>query len=297
MIDARFQVSPARQTRPGTGNRGGERKVHELLASSSGRVHVCAHRGHSIDRPENTMAAFRRAVELGCTSLEIDVVMSGDGEIVVLHDLTVDRTTDQCGFAEDMTVAQLRMLDAGSPFHRDFAGARIPLLSEVLEFAREERVGVHCEIKDPCNEDALIARLAEILEQTGAMDWLVAISFDHQQLAKAKAAIPGLRAEGITHARHVDPAGLVVRSGLDAISVEVDRFRAEDGHAIHEVGVAIRCHLPVPAVIESFAQYGRDLRQIAGGWVAEGVVDTLSGDDVGYLRDLVDEFTPESRTF
>ena len=267
--------------------------MHELLASSSGRVHVCGHRGHSIDRPENTMAAFRRAVELGCTSLEIDVVMSRDGDIVVLHDLTVDRTTDGHGFAEDMTVARLKMLDAGAAFHRDFAGERIPLLSEVLEFAREESVGLHCEIKDPVNEDALIARLGELLEQTGTLDWLIAISFDHQQLAKAKAAIPGLRTEGITHARHVDPAGLVVRADLDAISVEVNTFRAEDGRAIHEAGVSIRCHLPVPAVIESFAQYGRDLRQLAGSWVAEGVVDTLSGDDVGYLRDLVDEFTPD----
>ena len=241
------------------------------------------------------MAAFRRAVELGCTSLEIDVVMSRDRDIVVLHDLTVDRTTDGRGLVGDMTVAQLQMLDAGVGFHRDFAGERIPLLSEVLEFAREQRVGVHCEIKDPGNEDALIARLAEILEQTGTIDWLVAISFDHQQLAKAKAAIPGLRTEGITHARHVDPAGLVVRSGLDAISVEVNTFRAEDGHAIHGVGVAVRCHLPAPAVIDSYARYGLDLRQIAGGWVAEGVVDTLSGDDVGYLRELVDEFSPEGR--
>ena len=266
--------------------------MHELLASESGRVHVCGHRGQSIDRPENTMSAFRRAVELGCTSLEIDVVMSRDGDVVVLHDLTVDRTTDGRGFAEDMTVAELKKLDAGAKFRSDFAGERIPLLSEVLEFAREERVGLHCEIKDPGNEDPLIARLAELLEQTGTIDWFIAISFDHQQLAKAKAAIPGLRTEGITHARHVDPAGLVVRSDLDAISVEAGRFRAEDGRAIHEVGVSIRCHLPVPAVIESYSQYGRDLRRIAGSWIAEGVVDTLSGDDVGYLRDLVDEFAP-----
>ena len=67
--------------------------MYELLASKAGRVHVCGHRGHCIDRPENTMAAFCRAVEFGCTSLEIDVVLSGDGDIVVLHDITVDRTT------------------------------------------------------------------------------------------------------------------------------------------------------------------------------------------------------------
>ena len=266
--------------------------MYELLVSKSGRVHVCAHRGHCMDRPENTMAAFRRAVELGCTSLEIDVVMSGDGEIVVLHDLTVDRTTDGRGFAEDMSTAEIRSLDAGSRFDEAFAGERIPLLRDVLNFARENGVGLHCEIKDSRNEDALIARLAELLRDTRAMDWLVAISFDHQQLLKAKAAIPGLRTEGITHARHVDPAGLVARAGLDSVSVEANTFHAEDGRAIHEAGVAIRCHLPRPDVIANYGQYGRDLRSLAGGWIADGVVDTVSGDDVGFLRTLVNEFSP-----
>lgn len=266
--------------------------MYDLLASKSGRVHVCGHRGHSIDQPENTMAAFRRAVELGGTSLEIDIVMSGDGDIVVLHDLTVDRTTNGRGFAEDMTNAEICALDAGSAFHEKFAGERVPLLSDILVFAREERIGLHCEIKDPGNEDALIARLADLLADTGAIDWFVAISFDHQQLAKAKTVIPGLRTEGITHARHVDPGGLVARAGLDSVSVEAGRFRAEDGRAIHQAGVAIRCHLPAPQKIAKLEQYGRDLRSIVGAWVAEGVVDTLSGDDVGYLRALVDEFAP-----
>ncbi len=266
--------------------------MYELLASNSRRVHVCAHRGHCMDRPENTMAAFRRAVELGCTSLEIDVVMSGDGEIVVLHDLTVDRTTNGRGFAEDMTAAEICALDAGSGFDEEFAGERIPLLRDVLNFACEHGVGLHCEIKDSRNEDALIARLAELLRETRAMDWLVAISFDHQQLLKAKAAIPGLRTEGITHARHVDPAGLVTKAGLDSISVEANTFHPEDGRAIHKAGVAIRCHLPRPAVIASYEQYGRDLRALAGSWIADGVVDTVSGDDVGYLYALVEEFLP-----
>lgn len=266
--------------------------MYELLASKAGRVHVCGHRGHCIDRPENTMAAFRRAVEFGCTSLEIDVVLSGDGDIVVLHDITVDRTTDGRGFAEDMTAAAICALDAGSKFHPSFAGERVPLLSEVLAFAQEEGVGLHCEIKELGNEDALIARLAELLGDTGAMDWFVAISFDHQQLAKAKTAISGLRTEGITHARHIDPAGLVLRAGLDSVSIVASMFHAEDGRAIHEAGVAIRCHLPPPDKIASLEQYGRDLRSVAGSWVAEGLVDTLSGDDVGYLRALVDEFAP-----
>jgi len=266
--------------------------MHELLASKSGRVHVCGHRGQSVDYPENTMAAFRRAVELGADALEIDIVTSGDGDIVVLHDIALDRTTNGQGPANGKTAAQIHALDAGSKCAGRFAGEPVPLLGEVLAYARDNHIGLHVEIKDAENEDILIARLKDLLAETGAMDWVVAISFDHQQLAKAKAMIPGLRTEGITHARHVDPRGLVTRAGLDSVSVEVDVFRAEDGRAIHAVGVAIRCHLPPPARIAAIESYGRAVRSVVGGWVAEGVVDCLSGDDVGYLRALVDEFRP-----
>lgn len=265
--------------------------MYELLTSNSGRVQVCGHRGHSIDQPENTMVAYRKCAELGGTSLEIDIVLSKDGEIVVLHDITVDRTTNGRGFAEDLTAAEIIALDAGSSFGAKFTGEPVPLLRDILVYARENNVGLHCEIKDASNEDRLIVRLGELLAETRAMDWFVAISFDHQQLAKAKAAIPGLRTEGITHARHVDPAGLVARAGLDSVSVEVDRFRADDGHAIHSAGVAIRCHLPVPSKIAKIEQYGRDVRGHVGGLIREGLIDVLSGDDVEYLRALVDEYS------
>ena len=106
--------------------------------------------------------------------------------------------------------------------------------------ARDTGIGLHCEIEDPKNGDALIARLGDLLDQTAAMDWPVAMSCDHQQLAKARAAIPGLGTEGITDARHLDPAELVRRAGQGS-SVSADRFRAEDGDASHDAGVAIRC--------------------------------------------------------
>ena len=120
----------------------------------------------------------------------------------------------------------------------------------------------------------------------------MAISFDHQQLAKAKAAIPGLRTEGITHARHVGPGNLVSRAGIDSVSIEAERFDPEDARAIHEAGVAIRCHIPAPHKIAAIEAYGRDVRGPIGAWVGAGLVDILSGDDVDYLRTLVEEFAP-----
>lgn len=98
-----------------------------------GRVLNLAHRGASAVAPPNTLAAFEKAVELGADGIEMDVHLSADGVPVVIHDYTVDATTDGSGRVADMTLAQLKELDAGSPFDPTFAGERIPTLGEVLE--------------------------------------------------------------------------------------------------------------------------------------------------------------------
>ncbi len=264
--------------------------MFELLASRSGRVHVCGHRGHSIGAPENTLAAFKQTKELGGSSCEIDVVLSQDGEIVVLHDITLDRTTNGTGFAADMPASQIAQLDAGSSFSQDFAGEPVPLLHETLAFAREEEMGLHIEIKDSRNADALIDRLGALVEETATRDWIVVISFDHQQLLKVKERIPGVRTEGITHARHADPAAMVRSAKLDSVSVELGRFYPEDAEAIHAAGVAIRFHLPVPRKLNHLERHGWDIRQHVGDMLSAGCVDSVSGDDVAYLRALVDDF-------
>ena len=107
---------------------------------------VIAHRGASSYAPENTLAAFDLALAMGARHLELDVHLSSDGHVVVIHDDTVDRTTNGSGTVTGHTLAALQELDAGSWFGAAFAGARIPTLDEVL--ARYQgRVHVHTEIK------------------------------------------------------------------------------------------------------------------------------------------------------
>ena len=89
---------------------------------------IVAHRGSRINRPENTLAAFEEAVRVGADGIELDIHLSKDGEVVVIHDETVDRTTDGCGRISQMTVADLRELDAGAWFDVAFAGQKIPTL-------------------------------------------------------------------------------------------------------------------------------------------------------------------------
>ena len=92
-----------------------------------------AHRGASAVAPGNTLAAFEKAVELGADGAEFDVQPSSDGVPVVIHDFTVDRTTDSSGRVAEMSLAQLKELDAGAAFSPTFAGQRVPTLAEVLE--------------------------------------------------------------------------------------------------------------------------------------------------------------------
>jgi glycerophosphoryl diester phosphodiesterase len=110
------------------------------------RVDVIAHRGASADAPENTPAAFRRAVELGADWFECDVTRTKDGRLVMIHDDTVDRTTDGRGRVADLTFDEVRRLDAGSWKGAAFAGERIPTLEETLELAGG-RSGAYVEIK------------------------------------------------------------------------------------------------------------------------------------------------------
>jgi glycerophosphoryl diester phosphodiesterase len=94
---------------------------------------IFAHRGASAWAPENTLAAFRLAVEHGAPAIELDVKLTSDRKVVVLHDQTVDRTTNGHGDLRQFSLADLRELDAGGPFSAEYQGERIPTLVEVFE--------------------------------------------------------------------------------------------------------------------------------------------------------------------
>jgi len=115
------------------------------------KILVLGHRGYSAKYPENTLLAFRKAIEAGADGIELDVWMSRDGEIVVIHDGTVDRTSNGSGKVKEMTLEELRELDFGN-------GERIPTLEEVFDAVPENAV-VNVEIKDV---DA-VKRTAEII--------------------------------------------------------------------------------------------------------------------------------------
>jgi glycerophosphoryl diester phosphodiesterase len=153
------------------------------MAAVKKNVWVIGHRGASGSAPENTLAAFRLAVEQGARFIETDLRLSRDARLVAIHDATLDRTTSGRGRVRDFTLAELRQLDAGAWFAPEFAGQRIPTLEEILAFSRERDVDFFLEVKDdPAEgaEPALVSCLRDVAEAAP----LVILSFHRKTLAR-----------------------------------------------------------------------------------------------------------------
>ena len=134
-----------------------------------GRVAVIAHRGASAYAPENTLAAFALAAEMGADWFELDCTLTKDGAVIVIHDDTIDRTTGVEGVVAEMTLSELKRYDAGSWFDAKFAGERLPTLGEALDLAQEKRIGVYVEIKNSDDDRELMLGLLAWADDGGVL--------------------------------------------------------------------------------------------------------------------------------
>jgi glycerophosphoryl diester phosphodiesterase len=153
---------------------------------------IFAHRGACAFAPENTLAAFKMAEEVGAPAVELDVKLSLDGEIVVIHDSSVDRTTGSKGWVNQMNWADLRLLDAGSFFSKVFIGEKIPLLEEVFNLLGK-RLLINIELTNYASpRDALVEKTAALVTRCGMQDYILFSSFSPINLLKARGLLPGV---------------------------------------------------------------------------------------------------------
>lgn len=154
---------------------------------------IFGHRGASGHAPENTLPSFKLAMDMGADGFELDVHMSRDGELVVIHDETVDRTTDGTGFVKDLTLAQLKALDASN--HMDaYRGAKIPTLAEVYDLIRDTGHIVNVEIKtDECFYPQIEEKCLALAKEKGVEDRIIYSSFNHHTLLKMRALQPDVK--------------------------------------------------------------------------------------------------------
>ena len=163
------------------------------------RPMVCAHRGQSGLFPENTMAAFEAAVALGADLIECDVHLTSDGHMVVMHDADVKRTTDGEGLLSEMTLDEVRALDAGSWKSEEFAGEKVPLLDEVLA-----NIAPRCLVNIEIKQHGIAEQVARLIVDAGAVRTTSIVSFDVGDLEDAKRAVPELSCGLITSGPEAD---------------------------------------------------------------------------------------------
>ena len=154
---------------------------------------VIAHRGFSSQAPENTLVAFRKAVELGCDMIELDIQFSKDKEVVVIHDDTLERTTNGKERLIDFTLADIKKLDAGSWVGPQFSGEKVPTLKEVLQQSKG-KIPVNIEIKHPKDGQYNIEELAEKavkeVKDAGMLSQVNFFSFNPYSLQKVRRIEP-----------------------------------------------------------------------------------------------------------
>lgn len=161
-----------------------------LEAWYQGRTLNFGHRGASYDAPANTITAFERAAEAGADGVELDVMLSKDGAVVVIHDETVDSTTDGHGPVNGFTLAELKALDAGSYKGAQYAGARIPTLDEVFE-AVGKRLLINVELKGmTARADGLEAQVAHLIARHGMAQRVIISSFNPIRLRRFRQVAP-----------------------------------------------------------------------------------------------------------
>src|SRR5258708_25877740 len=161
--------------------------VAAVLAAKTRQVVVISHRGEHLHHPENTIAEYQAAVDAGADFFETDVRTSSDGKLVIMHNDTVDARTNGTGAVKDMTLEQIRTLDAGIKFGAEFAGTKVPTFDEVLAFAHG-KIGVYVDTKRASAADIVAA-----LERHALQDRLVGYG-GLEYLAQVAALRPRLQA-------------------------------------------------------------------------------------------------------
>ncbi len=201
---------------------------------------LIAHRGASGEAPENTMAAFRLALEQGADLLEMDVHLAADGSLVVLHDPTVDRTTDGHGLVGQLTLDQIKALDAGSWFSPQYEAERIPTLEDVLQWAAG-RVALAIEIKrdGPIRYPGIEAAIVERLRRFDMVRSAAVISFDHAAVLRTKQLCPEVAGGVLFACSPVVPFSLALEARAEAILPHWANLSREMVSQAHARGLAV----------------------------------------------------------
>jgi glycerophosphoryl diester phosphodiesterase len=248
-----------------------------------------AHRGHSIAYPENTLEAYRKAIELGIEMIECDVNITSDGKLVMMHDPTLDRTTSGRGRVSAATWEEIQQLDAGGKFKPEFAGARVPSTEETLLLYKDAGILSCFEVKgaDADESDRIALGLVELFVKHNMLDKAFMSSYHHEALQLALSRCPELllAPERLPDDAPADPPEAVRQAKLFSAPVLQHQYTvltAEVVHVLHENEIAVW----------SWSTTDEDSMLFS----IELGADALMGDDVQLMLEILNRMRPVEST-
>ncbi len=219
-----------------------------MSSNPAGRVQIVAHRGASGYAPEATLEAYRRALEMQADFVELDIHRLVDGTLVAIHDPDVKRTTNGKGKISELSLPQLKALDAGSWFNRaypdkarpEYAGLKIPTLQEVIDLVKESPVGFYLEIKHPERyPPELESELLAMIYRNGMEKRTRVISFSARSIGKIKMLDSSIQTGLLISRRGKNPVRATLRVQADELAIRHDLASAAIVGAAHETGLSV----------------------------------------------------------
>lgn len=201
---------------------------------------ILAHRGASHAAPENTMHAFAQAVIDGADGIECDCRLTADGQVVIIHDATLDRTTNGHGLVSSHTWNQLKSLDAtGADLLEPPAAHRIPLLEDLFQLPSSFVLNLELKETIPERRDLLIENVANAILDNGWESRTIVSSFDHHALRLFKNRYPHIRLGALWSARLVDPLAIMTSTGAQYAHVDGEFLMQDDIAFLHHQGIEV----------------------------------------------------------
>ncbi|WP_262173651.1 glycerophosphodiester phosphodiesterase [Saccharococcus sp. Marseille-Q5394] len=217
---------------------------------------IFAHRGASGNFPENTIAAFMEAARLPVFGVEFDVHMSADGELVVIHDESIDRTSDGTGYVKDMSLAELKKHDFGNWFSPEFLGETIPTLADVLEVFDSTDHKLNIELKsDIFPYEGMVEKVLDLIAERQMESRIIISSFDHSAISTVKRFNPQIETAALFMEVLVHPMDYLNKIPTDALHI---LFPAALRPTIAEV---INSGMPVRTFTVNDKTYAQTLKQ------------------------------------
>lgn len=199
-----------------------------------------AHRGFKSKYPENTLLSFKKAIEVGADGIEFDVQLTKDKEVVIIHDETLDRTTDGKGYVKDFTLSELKKLNASKCYEEEFGFNEIPTLSEYFEMVEDENIITNVELKNSIIQyDGMEEIVCNLISKYNLENKVIVSSFNHHSIIKVKTINRNIECGLLVESWIVNPGEYVSNLGIENFHPVAYGLTKEEVSNIQNYGVKV----------------------------------------------------------